>query len=52
VARSQEWFTHNEGTPLEQVVTELGVTMEQIRERRRHEERDPAARALELRFRK
>jgi hypothetical protein len=31
VARSKEWFRHNEGTPFEQVVAELGFTMEQIR---------------------
>jgi hypothetical protein len=31
VARSKEWFTHNEGIPFEQIVAELGFTMEQIR---------------------
>ena len=31
VARSKEWFRHNEGIPFEQVVAELGLTMEQIR---------------------
>ena len=31
VARSREWFKHNEGTPFEEVVSELGFTMEQIR---------------------
>jgi hypothetical protein len=31
VARSKEWFQHNEGIPFEQVVTELGFTMDQIR---------------------
>ncbi len=31
VARSKEWFKHNEGTPFEQVVAELGFTMDQIR---------------------
>ncbi len=31
VARSREWFKHNQGIPFEQVVTELGFTMEEIR---------------------
>lgn len=31
VARSREWFKHNEGIPFEQVVAELGFTMDQIR---------------------
>lgn len=31
VARSKEWFQHNEGIPFEQVVAELGFTMDQIR---------------------
>ncbi|MBK9169099.1 MAG: hypothetical protein IPM24_16735 [Bryobacterales bacterium] len=31
VARSKEWFKHNEGTPLEQLVTELGFTMDEVR---------------------
>ena len=39
VARSREWFKHNEGIPFEQVVAELGFTMEQIRNARK----DPAA---------
>jgi hypothetical protein len=43
VARSKEWFTHHEGTPFEQVVVDLGFTMEQIRDHRPDEERDPAA---------
>ena len=30
VARSKEWFKHNEGIPFEQVVAELGFTMDQI----------------------
>jgi len=30
VARSKDWFLHNEGIPFEQVVTEFGFTMEQI----------------------
>jgi hypothetical protein len=32
VARSKEWFKHHEGIPFEQVVAELGFTMEQIRD--------------------
>ncbi len=31
VARSKDWFKRNPGTPLEDVVRELGFTMEQIR---------------------
>jgi hypothetical protein len=31
VNRSKEWFKHNEGIPFEQVVTDLGFTMDQIR---------------------
>jgi hypothetical protein len=31
VARSKEWFQHNEGIPFEQVVAGLGFTMDQIR---------------------
>lgn len=31
VARSKEWFKHNEGIPFEQVVADLGFTMDQIR---------------------
>ena len=31
VARSKEWFKHNQGTPLKDVAAELGFTMEQIR---------------------
>jgi hypothetical protein len=31
VARSKEWFQHNEGIPFEQVVSDLGFTMDQIR---------------------
>jgi hypothetical protein len=40
VARSKEWFQHNEGIPFEQVVADLGFTMEQIRANAR---KDPAA---------
>lgn len=43
VARSKEWFQHNPGTPFEQVVAELGFTMEQIRNHRLDEEKNPAA---------
>ena len=43
VARSKEWFQHNEGIPFEQVVAELGFTMEQIRNHRLEDEQDPAA---------
>jgi hypothetical protein len=31
VARSKEWFKNNRGTPFEEVVAELGFTMEQVR---------------------
>lgn len=31
VAASKEWFQNNEGIPFEEVVAELGFTMEQIR---------------------
>jgi hypothetical protein len=31
VDRSKEWFKHNEGIPFEQVVTDLGLIMGQIR---------------------
>lgn len=43
VARSKEWFEHNEGIPFEQVVAECGFTMEQIRNNRLDDEKDPAA---------
>ena len=43
VARSKEWFKHNEGIPFEQVATDLGLTLEQIRHHRLDEEQDPAA---------
>jgi hypothetical protein len=43
VARSQEWFQHNEGIPFEQVVADLGFTMEQVRNQGLDEERNPAA---------
>ena len=31
VAESREWLRHNPGIPFEQVVAELGFTMEEIR---------------------
>jgi hypothetical protein len=31
VTRSKEWFKNNQGTPFEDVVAELGFTMEQVR---------------------
>ncbi len=33
VDRSKEWFKHHPGTPFEDVVLELGFTLEQIRNR-------------------
>jgi hypothetical protein len=39
VARSKEWFQHNEGIPFEQVASELGFTLDQIR----HASKDPTA---------
>jgi hypothetical protein len=30
IEASREWFKHNEGIPFEQVVTELGFTMEEV----------------------
>ena len=38
VARSKEWFKHNEGTPFEQFVTDLGFSMDEVRNR----SKDPA----------
>ena len=43
VARSRERFKHNQGIPFEQVVAECGFTMDQIRNHRLDDERDPAA---------
>lgn len=40
VGRSKEWFKHNEGIPFEQVISDLGLTMDQIRANVR---KDPAA---------
>lgn len=50
VGRSKEWFRHNDGTPFEQVVAELGFTMEQVGGLRLDQEpasreKDPAARS-------
>lgn len=30
IESSREWFQHNEGTPFEQAVTELGLTMDEV----------------------
>lgn len=30
IEASREWFQHNQGIPFEQVVTELGLTMEEV----------------------
>jgi len=43
VARSREWFKHNQGIPFEQVAAELGFSMEQIRNHRLDHEKGPAA---------
>jgi hypothetical protein len=43
VARSKEWFQHSGGIPFEQVVAVCGFTMDQIRNHRVDDERDPAA---------
>ena len=40
VVRSKEWFLHNDGIPFEQVVTEMGFTMDQLRSAA---SKDPAA---------
>lgn len=40
VTRSKEWFQQNEGIPFEQIVAELGFTMDQIRGK---SAQDPAA---------
>lgn len=40
VARSKEWFEHNDGMPFDQVVAELGFTMDEIRS---GAAKDPAA---------
>jgi len=33
VARSKEWFKHNEGITFEDLVTDLGFSIEEIRKR-------------------
>ena len=38
VARSKEWFKHNDGIPFEQLVTDLGFSMDEVRNR----SKDPA----------
>ena len=43
VARSKEWFQHNDGIPFEQVVADLGFTMKQVCNQRQDQEADPAA---------
>ena len=43
VARSKEWFQHNEGIPFEQVVADLGFTMDQIRNHHPDDDGDTAA---------
>jgi hypothetical protein len=43
VARSKQWFKHHDGIAFEQVVADLGFTMDQIRNHRLEDERDPAA---------
>jgi len=30
IEASREWFKHNQGTPFEQVVADLGLTMEEV----------------------
>jgi len=39
VARSKKWFQHNEGTPLEELVADLGFSMDDVR----NGSKDPAA---------
>jgi hypothetical protein len=39
VARSKAWFQSNEGIPFEQIVSELGFTIDQVRE---NAAKDPA----------
>lgn len=31
VARSKEWFKHNEGIPFEDLVADLGISMDEVR---------------------
>jgi len=39
VARSKEWFQHNEGIPFEELVADLGLSMDEVR----NGSKDPAA---------
>lgn len=41
VARSKEWFQHNDGIPFEKLVADMGYTMAQLRNHRLDE--DPVA---------
>ena len=43
VARSKEWFQHNDGIPFEKLVADMGYTMAQLRNHQMDEEKDPAA---------
>ena len=43
VARSKEWFQHNDGIPFEKLVADMGYTMARLRNHRLDEEKDPAA---------
>ena len=43
VARSKEWFQHNDGIPFKKLASDLGYTMDQIRDHHQDEEKDPAA---------
>lgn len=36
IEASREWFKNNEGIPLEQVVAELGFTMDEVRDYDNH----------------
>jgi hypothetical protein len=42
IARSTEWFKHNPGIPFEEVVADLGFTMEEVRNYR-----DPACKLID-----
>ena len=43
VARSKEWFKHNDGIPYEQVVADLGFTMGQIRSHPLEDDKEPVS---------
>ena len=43
VARSKEWFKHNQSIPFEQVVVDLGFTMDQIRNHHLDDPKETAA---------